>query len=214
MKELTQNPDYPIFEKSLLANKKFCLSKIMKLLDCFQFKREPITDKLAKEILWEICRRIFTSKKFRKEKCEYFKAYFTNLAKSVIRNKIKKDEEEIHRGKVHLIADIEEDVEDEVRYFLEQQPGLVLSVEDELIYQEMLEEIRIMLKNDEEVSIVFEFMFDGYSSLEISDLMEKPVSEIENAKKRIKRVVNKVIPSRRKKNYKKEVLCRTTELKI
>lgn len=214
MKELTQNPDYPIFEKSVLENKKFCLSKIMKLLYFYRYRREPITKELAKEILWEISRRILTSKKFRKEKCDYFKAFFCNVAKSVINNRIKKDEEEKHRGHIQLPPGIEEDIVDEVRYFLEQQPDLVLSVEDQIIYQEMLEEVRVLLKNDEEASTVIEFMIDGYSTLDISDLMEKPVSDIENAKKRIKRVVNKVIPKRSKKSYKRDVLCQTTELKI
>ncbi len=114
----------------------------------FSYRREPITPELAKKILWEICSRINTSKKFKKEKCEYFKAYFYNVAKSVISNKVKKDGEEKHRGNVHLPAGIEEDVEDELRYFLEHQPDAALSPLDEMIFQESLNKISVNFEPD------------------------------------------------------------------
>lgn len=214
MKELSQNPDYPIFEKSVLENKKFCLAKITKLLHFFCYRRETITPELAKKILWEICSRVNTSKKFKKEKCEYFKAYFYNVAKSVINNKVKKDGEEKHRGNVHLPTGIEEDVEDELRYFLEHQPDTAISPLDEMIFQESLDKISVLLEPDETAWYVYNYMLDGYSSPQICELVGRPISEIENAKRRIKRVVNKVIPSMHKSLNKKELQCRTTELKI
>lgn len=154
-------------------------------------------------------------RKRKKDKYPDFSFFFSLIIKSEIQNKIGSREYTDSKKTISIHThDDDSDIEGVNSSFINNIECDQLSPEDKIVYQEKLDKITELLKEDETASLVFYFMIDGYSSLEISDLMEKPVSEIENAKKRIKRVVNKVIPRTHKKNYKKELQCRTTELKI
>lgn len=208
----------PCFEKiaqEFEKNKKKLLAIGMKLLGCYKYKEEIAGEDLAKELLFDILSRILTGDlKWSEEKYPDFGFFFYLKLKCEILTRLKSKTNRQRNVTISIHTTDETDTEDPNFSFIHNIADDQISPLDKVIFQESEKIIKEKLAPDEEATIVYEFALSGYQNHEISEVMEKPIENVTNAKKRMKRVVNKVIPSMHKSINKKELQCRTTELKI
>ena len=208
-------PSFEEIAQEFLKNKKRLLAITMKLLDYYNYKEEITGVDLAEEVLFDILSRIFNGNlKWSIVKYPDFGFFFSLKIKCEILTRLKSRVNRQRTATISFHSENDSESEESNISFIDNLANTQISPLDEVIFKESEEIIKEKLKADEDAAIVYEFSSSGYQNQEIGEVMDKPITIVTSAKKRIKRVVNKVIPSIHKKNYKKDLQCRTTVLKI